>query len=185
METQLNGDKKMNTKTQTLDLYMGDEMVEENIVEENKKPTVVKTVRQLKRKQSITFKAKLNVNGKKYAIKQTNWFYGFEDETEPTENNLRDYWYVTTGTMKAIIKNNKENFNAKLTSYFDGMIDCTSNVENPEFSKPSKEWYNRIMEELSRRGLFSIHYEENRKIFKAYSCCDSFEFSFDGDVEIL
>jgi hypothetical protein len=177
--------KKMNTKNLTLDVFMVSGIVKENIVEETNKPTVTKKVRQLKRKQSITFSAKLKINGKKYAIKQSNWFYGMEDEEEPTENNLRDYWYVTTGTMKAIIKNNKENFNAKLTSYFDGMIDCTSNVENPEFSKPSKEWYERILNELSRRGLFSIHYQEKTKIFKAYSCCDSFEFSFDGDVEIL
>lgn len=139
---------------------------------------IIKTVRQLKRKESHTFKVKLQINKRRYQLRVNYWHWNKYDEEAPTEESIRgDFWYLTNGTMKSIIKNHRENFLVKLKSYFDGMIDGTSFVKNPEFHKPSEKTLEGIIEDLGRKGLMSCHFNEDSGIFTAYSCCDNWEFA--------
>jgi hypothetical protein len=146
----------------------------------NQPVNVEKVVKQLKNKQSITFKTKIQINKKKYSIRQNNWFYGYEYETEPTKENLKEYWYLTNATMRAIIKNHRDNFMVKLKSYFDGMIDGTHYTEADDYHKPSDETVRKIISDLGRTKLMSCHYYPEQGRFTCYSCCDSWEFTLTG-----
>lgn len=148
--------------------------------------TITQTVRELKREKSYTFKAKLQVDKKRYALRQTSWYYGQDYETEPSKDNLAKSWYLTNGTMKSIIKNHPEHFICRLTSYFDGMIDCTQSVEDPQFHRPSKKLVEKLLEDLGSRGYMRVHYYPETGIFKCYSCCDSYDFALTGvDIKFL
>lgn len=137
----------------------------------------VKT-RELKRAFKHTLTAKLQVGPKTYKVKQDHFQYkqGVHAVDDDPLNPHRD-WFLSTTQMKSILANNDLWINHKST--FDGMTDGTEYLHGG-YVKPSKDWLNRIIDQLSSRGLFRCWYNSEDSVFVLYSCVDDYEVYVDG-----
>lgn len=138
--------------------------------------------RQLKYRLKETVIGKLKVGKKTYRVNQVynGWF------EQPVEKHDYDAaWNLSVAQMRSILKNNADTIEIMHLRTFDGMIDCTREIEDREFSVPRKEWLERIIEQIGRRGLFNCYYSPRDKEFSLYSCVDDYKVRLPHEVRFL
>lgn len=134
----------------------------------------------LKSGTKTVFTAFMKIGKKTFRVKQNG--YSYPGSPAPTKPMFRSTWALTIPQMRSILKNSDIEVDHKST--FDGMIDGTRYI-NSGFYSPDKEGLERLIEQIGRRGLFSMYYDPRKEVFELYSCVDHYHIKVKDGVEFL